>query len=220
MYSSVIAAVSTPPGKGGVAVIRLSGEGAFEIAEKLFFPRGKRGIFDYPLRHQIYGDIIYKGEKLDDGMLTLFRAPASYTGEDTAELSIHGGVLITARVLECLFNLGARPAEAGEFTKRAFVNGKLSLTEAEAIGMLLEAKSDEQIRLASTNSREKLALAIQGIRKSLCDLLSSMYARIDYPMRTSVILRARKVFRGSAKSRKALRSLCLPIAPDGRLTRV
>lgn len=181
MVNSVIAAVSTPPGKGGVAVIRMSGEGAFEIAKKAFIPRSKREIFDYPYRHQIYGDIVCHGEHLDDGMLTLFPAPNSYTGEDVVEISIHGGVLITVKVLECLFNLGAAAATAGEFTRRAYINGKLSLTEAEAIGTLLEARSEEQLRLANGNSRARLCERIEEIRTRIRDLLSSMYARIDYP---------------------------------------
>ncbi len=181
MLNAVIAAVSTPPGKGGVAIIRVSGEGAFEIAERIFVPKGKRKIFDYPPRHQIYGDVVYKNRRLDDGMLTFFPSPASYTGEDTVELSIHGGVLVTKRVLEALFAFGARPAEAGEFTRRAFINGKLSLTEAEAIGTLLEAKSDEQLKLASGDSRKRLASKIAEIRAALRELLSSIYARIDYP---------------------------------------
>ena len=181
MFNSVIAAASTPPGKGGVAIIRVSGEGCFEIIEKLFFPRGKKTVYSFPYRHQIYGDVIYNGEKIDDGMLTLFKSPASYTGEDTAELSIHGGILLTRCVLEAIFKLGAKPAEAGEFTRRAFVNGKISLTDAEAIGMLLEAKSEEQIRLASSEGREKLNFKIGEISKKIRELLSSMYARIDYP---------------------------------------
>ena len=139
MHGNVIAAISTPPGKGGVAVIRMSGAGAFDIAKRVFRPASGRDIDTYPARTQIYGYIIYNEEIIDDGMLTLFPAPRSYTGEDTAEISCHGGLLITRTVLEALFTAGAVPAEAGEFTRRAFLNGKLSLGEAEAIGNLLEA---------------------------------------------------------------------------------
>ncbi len=181
MINSVIAAVSTPPGKGGVAIIRMSGEGAFDIAEKIFIPRGKKKIAEYPKRYQIYGDIVFNGEHLDDGMMTLFPSPASYTGEDVVEFSIHGGLLICAKVLECLYILGAKAAKAGEFTRRAFINGKLSLTEAEAIGTLLEAKSYEQIKLSNGASRTRLANEIEKQRRAIRELLSSMYARIDYP---------------------------------------
>ena len=181
MHGTVIAQVSTPPGKGGVAVIRMSGAGAFEIADRVFLPISGKRISDYPARTQIYGYIIYNEEKIDDGMLTAFPGPRSYTGEDTVEISCHGGILVTRTVLEALFAAGAVSAEAGEFTRRAFINGKLSLSEAEAIGTLLEATSREQIRLSASPARAKLSEAVSDIRVSLTSLMSSIYARIDYP---------------------------------------
>ena len=181
MHGNVIAAISTPPGKGGVAVIRMSGKGALEIADKVFEPVSGNAIGDYPARTQIYGYIIHNGEKIDDGMLTAFPAPRSYTGEDTVEISCHGGILVTRTVLEALFAAGATPAEPGEFTRRAFISGKLSLSEAEAIGTLLEATSTEQIRLSATPARQKLNEAVNAIREGLVSLMSSIYARIDYP---------------------------------------
>ena len=138
MRTGTIAAISTPPGKGGVALIRISGEGAHELAAKIFIPISSKKITDYPYRHQIYGYILANGERCDDGMLTLFPAGQSYTGEEMAELSCHGGTLITRLVLGEVLAMGAMPAEPGEFTRRAFVNGKLSLTEAEALGNVLE----------------------------------------------------------------------------------
>ena len=181
MHGNVIAAISTPPGKGGVAVIRMSGEGAIDIAKRVFTPISGKSISEYPARTQIYGHIIYNEEKIDDGMLTVFPSPRSYTGDDTVEISCHGGILITRTVLESLFAAGAVPAEAGEFTRRAFINGKLSLSEAEAIGTLLEASSHEQIRLSASPARAKLNEAIGDIREELIGLMSSIYARIDYP---------------------------------------
>ena len=181
MHGNVIAAISTPPGKGGVAVIRVSGDGAISIAERVFFPASGKSISAYPDRTQIYGYIKYNNESIDDGMLTVFKGPKSYTGEDTVEISCHGGMLITATVLEALFASGATPAEAGEFTQRAFINGKLSLSEAEAIGTLLEASTREQIRLASSDARAKLTHATEEIRSDITDVMSSIYARIDYP---------------------------------------
>ena len=170
-----------PPGKGGVALIRISGEGAHGLAKEIFQPIGKLGVDEYPERHQIYGYILCNGEKCDDGMLTLFKGPRSYTGEDMAEITCHGGVLVTATILEELFTKGALPAEPGEFTRRAFINGKLSLTEAEAIGTLLEAKTYEQIRLSSAPARKRLYEATESLRTRITDTLSSIYARIDYP---------------------------------------
>ena len=179
--TQVIAAVSTPPGKGGVAIIRMSGYGAFEIADKLFFPISGKSFSDLPPRKQIYGHIIEDGERLDDVLATRFPAPHSYTGEDTVEFSVHGGILVTRTVLEAIFRAGATPATAGEFTRRAFINGKLSLTEAEAIADLLEAKSREQLRLSGDSARSRLTERISGIRGSVLSLMSSIYARIDYP---------------------------------------
>ena len=177
----VIAAVSTPPGKGGVAIIRMSGFGAFEIADKLFFPVSGKKFSDCTKRVQVYGHIIEDGEKIDDVLATKFPAPNSYTGEDTIEISCHGGILVTRTVLEALIRAGAVPATAGEFTRRAFINGRLSLTEAEAISDLLEAKSREQMRLSGEDARDRLSEKLLSIRNSLTSLMSSIYARIDYP---------------------------------------
>ena len=179
--TQVIAAVSTPPGKGGVAIIRMSGDGAFEIADKVFFPITGRRFSDCAPRMQIYGHIIEDGEKIDDVLATRFPAPHSYTGEDTVEIGCHGGILVTRTVLESLLRAGAVVATAGEFTRRAFINGRLTLTEAEAISDLLEAKSREQIRLSSDSARSRLSQRISAIRANLVGLMSSIYARIDYP---------------------------------------
>ena len=179
--TQVIAAVSTPPGKGGVAIIRMSGNGAFEIADRVFFtPSGKK-FSECEARKQIYGHIIEDGEKIDDVLATRFPAPHSYTGEDTVEIGCHGGILVTRTVLEALLRAGAVAATAGEFTRRAFINGRLTLTEAEAISDLLEAKSREQIRLSSEGSRRLLSGTISEIRGKMVELMSSIYARIDYP---------------------------------------
>ena len=180
-YGSVIAAISTPSGKGGVAVIRVSGDGAIDICSSIFHPKSKIPLTDLKARMQTYGDVIYGSEYIDDAMATVFRAPHSYTGEDTVEISCHGGVLVTKRVLEAILASGANLAERGEFTRRAFINGKISLTEAEAISALLDAKTSEQTKLYSGAARELLANKIEEIRSALTEILSSIFARIDYP---------------------------------------
>ena len=147
--TSTIAAISTPSGKGGVALIRTSGQDALQIVSSCFIPRSKKPLSDYPSRTAIYGDVILEGEKIDDAIAVIFRAPASYTGEDTVEITCHGGALITKTVLEAILACGAVPATAGEFTRRAFMSGKLSLTDAESIATLLEAKTHSQILLNS-----------------------------------------------------------------------
>ena len=176
-----IAALSTPPAKGGVAIIRVSGFGAFEICDKVFFPMNGKMLSECPARMQVYGYIKNRKEILDDCLATRFSAGHSYTGEETVELSIHGSPLLARTVLELLFEGGARPAEPGEFTRRAFLSGRLTLTEAEAIGDLINAGSLEQIKLSSPTARGMLSSAISEFRDRITDLLSSILARIDYP---------------------------------------
>ncbi len=176
-----IAAISSPPGKGGVAIIRISGEDALQLTAEVFFPASGKSFLEAKPRMQTYGFIIDGGERIDDVLATYFPAPHSYTGENIVEIGCHGGILVTSLVLEAILKKGARAAEAGEFTKRAFINGRLSLTEAEAIGNLLEAQSREQVKLASSTSRKNLTDAIVDIRRDITDVMSSIYARIDYP---------------------------------------
>lgn len=180
MSERTIAAISTPPGKGGVAVIRISGDEAIKVASAVFSPKKPVDPKSRP-RYQIYGDIMLSGERIDDGLLCYFPAPNSYTGEDMVEICCHGGVLVTESVLKSCFIEGAYPAEAGEFTKRAFLGGKLSLTEAEAVSAVLEAKSEAQLKLAASPSRQRLCSAISDVTSRISALLSSIYARIDYP---------------------------------------
>lgn len=176
-----IAAISTPPGKGGVSVIRLSGEGAFRIAEEIFTPKSKKPLTEYPRRTLVYGDVQSRGEHIDDALAVCFDKGSSFTGEQTVEFNCHGGILVTRCVLEALISAGARLAGKGEFTKRAFINGKLTLNAAEAIGNLLDAKSEEQLKLSSSVARDRLDKRIAEVRASLVEILSSAYARIDYP---------------------------------------
>lgn len=180
-FLSTVAAVSTPRGKGGVALIRISGEEAVAVASRCFSPRCRTAVEDLPARTAVFGDILEGGTPIDDGMLTIFHSPASYTGEDIAEITCHGGVLVTERVLEAVFAAGAIPAPAGEFTRRAFVNGKLSLTKAEAVGEILEAKSEAQLRIAASKRRGTLSKKLADAAHALTALVAAVYAKIDYP---------------------------------------
>lgn len=173
-----IAAVSTPFGMGGIAVIRISGEDALSIAQKVFEPLGHTELLP---ERAYYGRIISDGVQIDDGICVYFKAPRSFTGEDTVELSCHGGILITQRVLEAVLSAGARAATAGEFTRRAYINGKLRLSGAEALGSLLYAQTDEQITLARSGMRGTLSKKCDKIYDSLCNIVASVFAHIDYP---------------------------------------
>ena len=179
-----VAAVSTPRGFGGIAVIRISGDRAIEIADKMFF--ASRPLVDTESNRAVYGKIYLtepSGEKrhVDDGIAVVFRAPRSFTGEDTVEISCHGGVLVTDTVLRAAFAAGAEPAGAGEFTRRAFVNGKLTLTEAEALSSLLTAKTDDQLRLAGGGMSGALSRGVDEIYSGLLSACAAIRAKIDFP---------------------------------------
>ena len=178
---NTIAAISTPKGKGGIAVIRISGDESIDVTKKIFVPIGKTSIDSLEGNRCIYGTIVDGDESIDDGVLTLFRAPRSYTGEDTVEISCHGGVLVTARVLEAALNNGAVMAAAGEFTKRAFLNGKITLTEAEAVGGMIDAKTTSHLRISRNQLRGSLSGVLSELSDRLTELVASVYAYIDYP---------------------------------------
>ena len=174
-----VAAVSTPRGKGGIAVIRISGEGTAALAEKIF--KSKQNPVAAP-RRAVLGKICRpSGEVVDEGVAVFFAAPASFTGEDVLEISCHGGMLVTGAVLGAVLEAGARPADAGEFTARAMMNGKLSLSEAEALGALLDAGTAGQMALARGGMSGKLADAARSIYEGLALLLADVYAKIDFP---------------------------------------
>ena len=135
-----IAAISTANGIGGLGVIRISGENAIETAEKIFVSVSGKKLSELKGYTAAYGKIYDGDELIDEAVVLVFRAPHSYTGEDVAEISCHGGLYVTKRVLRAVLKNGAVPAEAGEFTKRAFLNGKLGLTEAEAVMDIISAK--------------------------------------------------------------------------------
>ena len=181
-----IAAISSPLGKGGVALLRISGAEAASIADKVFIPKSKKPLSECDHAKMTYGNIYERtasGELrcIDDGMAVVFRAPHSFTGEDTVEITCHGGRLITKCVLEAILAAGARPAEAGEFTRRAFLAGKLDLTEAEALGSLLEAENTNQLSLARNGMRGTLTDKTRALYEDLRAILGSVYARIDFP---------------------------------------
>ena len=181
MLSDIIAAVSTPRGQGGIAVIRVSGRGAIELSAKLFRPKSQKEITDYPPRFCIYGDIFDEKSLIDSGILSYYVSPSSFTGEDMVEISCHGGYTVTSMVLSAVLEKGARMAEPGEFTKRAFVNDKISLTEAEAIGNLLSAEGERAVRLSARHAEGALKKKTESIGNELVSLISSLYASIDYP---------------------------------------
>ena len=144
--SKTIAAVATGNSVSGIGVIRISGDNAIEIAEKVFKAMDSTPLSSLKGYTAKFGNVYSKGEKFDNAIALVFRAPKSYTGEDVVELSVHGGIFIVEKTLEAVFAAGASPAEAGEFTKRAFLNGKMDLTQAEAVASLISANGQESAK--------------------------------------------------------------------------
>jgi tRNA modification GTPase len=179
--SDTIAAIATPPGTGGIGLIRISGPRSEEIACTLFKPRGESKSFKS--HHLYHGHIITPATSaiLDEVLLTIMRGPRSYTGEDTVEISCHGGSLITETVLGEILKSGARLAEPGEFTKRAFLNNRIDLTQAEAVLDLIMAKTDKARELALSQLTGDLSRKIENIRTTVRDILAAFEAAIDFP---------------------------------------
>jgi tRNA modification GTPase len=176
-----IAAVATPPGEGGIGIIRVSGSQAFPIAERIF---QRARATQHPLQsHRIYFGAIRDpetGEVLDRALLLTFRAPHSYTGEDVVEFSCHGSPLLLRRVLQLIWREGARPAQPGEFTQRAFLNGKLDLAQAEAVADLIRARTESQLRAALYLHEGTLSRTIRQLSDTLLALLAQVEATLDF----------------------------------------
>ena len=184
MLEETIAAISTPLGEGGLAVIRLSGPGACRIADACFQGRPKKNpvrLSEVPSHTLHYGNIVHGGKVLDEVMVAVMRAPRTFTREDVVEMSCHGGVLVAKAVLCAVFDLGARAAEPGEFTRRAFLNGRIDLTQAEAVADLIHARTE----LALSAANEQLAGALSGkinlLRDELVKTVAHIEAHIDFP---------------------------------------
>ncbi|MBQ8966831.1 tRNA uridine-5-carboxymethylaminomethyl(34) synthesis GTPase MnmE [Ruminococcus sp.] len=178
---STICAISTPMAEGGISVIRISGENAVSIAEKVFKPFTCESVGSMAGYTCAYGQIHDGGKTVDDGVLTVFRAPHSYTGEDVCEISCHGGIYVTKRVLRLCLDNGCEPAQAGEFTKRAMLNGKLSLTQAEAVMDTIAAQGEYALASANLTRQGSLFGRIHEVSDKLVKLLGELAAWVDYP---------------------------------------
>ena len=174
-----IAAISTPLGAGGIAMIRISGQDAVRIADDIF--RAANGVKVAEMRGYscAYGTVCEGDAVIDDVVLTVFRAPHSYTGEDTVEITCHGGIYLTKRVLGLLYRCGAEPAGAGEFTKRAFLNGKLSLTQAEAVMDVIQADGAAALAQATVAKDGRLGKEMHAISSEIVEMLSALAYWLD-----------------------------------------
>jgi tRNA modification GTPase len=175
-----IAAVSTPVGEGALAVVRISGENAVAVAEACF--KGPARISDAPTHTVHYGYIVdpVSGAMIDEVMAAVFRTPRSFTGEDSVEITCHGGVLVTQQVFETVLKAGARAAEPGEFTQRAFMNGKMDLSQAEAVADLIHAQSESAVQAARIQLQGKLGGAVAEFRQQLIDATAMIELELDF----------------------------------------
>lgn len=181
MYEDTIAAVVTAPGMGSVGIIRLSGPDAIAIAGRFY--RGRSVLSDAPGNTIHYGKVVEpdSGKMVDEALFLVMRAPHSFTGEDVVEIQSHGGMVVLSRILQLLLTEGARLAEQGEYSKRAFLNGKMDLAQAEAIMDIVSAKTDRGLDVALVQRQGGLSAQVTGIRADLLELIAFIQADIDYP---------------------------------------
>ena len=173
--TDTISAIATPIGNGGVSIIRLSGPDSFNIIDKMFSSQNLTAGKIY------HGWVIEDGEKLDEVIVLPFKAPNSYTGEDIIEIQCHGGIYITNKILDLTIKNGARHAEKGEYTKRAFLNRKMDLSQAEAVLDLIHARTEKFAVTSAKNLFGKLSIEVGKIRQEIVDLLSRIIAAVDFP---------------------------------------
>ena len=178
---STIAAISTAPGIGGIGIIRMSGENCFDIINKFFkqkTPQSIDKIKGYTIK---FGHIVNGEEIVDEVLVSYFKAPKSYTAENMCEINSHGGVVIMNKILDLCIKNGAELAEPGEFTKRAFLNGRMDLSQAEAVIDVINAKTDKEAKISLEQLEGNLSNKISTIRKTIISVMADIEATIDYP---------------------------------------
>lgn len=176
-----IVAISTAPGLGGIGIIRLSGETAFDILLKIFKSNKIKNKEDIKANTINYGHIIEDGEIIDEVLVSFFKAPHSYTTEDVVEINTHGGNIVCHKILNLAIKNGASLADSGEFTKRAFINGRIDLTKVESIASILGAKSEEELKVSNKLLKGKLLDKINLMKKNILEVLMHIEVNIDYP---------------------------------------
>ena len=206
--SQTIAAIATPPLPSAIGILRLSGDGAIEAAAAVFRPAGGKSLAEYESRRLVYGTLLGPdGAPIDQALATISRAPRSYTGEDTAEFQCHGSPAVLQLGLEALFAQGVRQAGPGEFTRRAFLNGKLDLTQAEAVADLIDAETPAAVRQAAGQLSGALGRRVGAIYDGLVDLMAHFHAVLDYPDEDIDPFRADTIRAGLEEARAGLSAL-------------
>ncbi|WP_129599560.1 tRNA uridine-5-carboxymethylaminomethyl(34) synthesis GTPase MnmE [Anaerophilus nitritogenes] len=181
--SDTIAAIATAPGEAGIGIVRLSGEDSIKILDQIFIPTKGKSIKDYSSRRLTHGKIIDPSTKhvIDEVLVTYMKAPFTYTAEDIAEIDCHGGIVPVKKILEIVLRYGARVAEPGEFTKRAFLNGRIDLSQAEAVMDLISAKTDKSFDVALGQLEGSLSKEVKKIRNDILEMMAHITVNIDFP---------------------------------------
>ncbi|KJW12634.1 tRNA modification GTPase [Levilactobacillus spicheri] len=213
-----IAAISTPPGEGGISIIRLSGDEVFSVIQKLFKGRDLTKVASHTIN---YGHIIdpETHEEVDEVMVSVMRAPKTYTKEDIVEINCHGGIVATNRILQLCLSYGARLAEPGEYTKRAFLNGRIDLSQAEAVMDLIRAKTDKSMKVALDQLDGDLSKLIRHLRQDILDALAQVEVNIDYPEYDDVETMTTKMLLEKAQEVKQQIKTLLATAKQGKVLR-
>ena len=213
-----IAAISTPVGEGGISIIRISGTSAIAVAQKLY--RGK-DLGKVATNTINYGHVVdpESGEQIDEVMVSVMRAPKTYTCEDVVEINCHGGLLVTNQILELVLSNGARLAEPGEFTKRAFLNGRIDLSQSEAVMDLISAKTNDSRRVALNKLGGSLSRLIKQLRQEILNVLAKVEVNIDYPEYDDAEVMTTKLMKEHATSLRQKLVDLLSTATQGKILR-
>ncbi len=180
ILNDTIAAISTPVGKSGIGIVRLSGRGALAIAEKIFVSSGGLSPSEFPSHKLYYGWIADNSDRIDEVLLNVMRAPRTYTKEDIVEINCHSGIVVLKRILELVLKRGARLASPGEFTKRAYLNGRIDLTQAEAVLDVINSQTGDALKAALGQLQGRVSQKINALRKKLMDVLIQLELSIDF----------------------------------------
>lgn len=220
MYDDTIAAVATAMGEGGIGIVRVSGEKAFSILEKVFCSASGKPCSDLENRRLYYGFIKdnFTGERIDEVMAVYMKSPHSYTAENVVEIQCHGSIVSLRKILELILKNGARLAEPGEFTKRAFLNGRLDLSQAEAVIDLIKAKTDRTFDVALSQLEGGFSQKIKEIRAELVDILVNVTVNIDYPDEDIEVITYENLISGISTVKAKIDAM-LATADTGRILR-
>lgn len=213
-----IAAISTPPGEGGISIIRISGVDALKTASQIYRSKDLNKVNSHTIN---YGHIIdpENGNEVDEVMVSVMRAPHTYTKEDIVEINCHGGIVATNRILQIILGLDARLAKPGEFTERAFLNGRIDLSQAEAVMDLIRAKTDQSMKVALDQLDGNLSHLITNLRQNILDVLAQVEVNIDYPEYDDVETMTARLLKEKAIEVKAKIQQLLSTAKQGKVLR-